>query len=137
MTLTGSCMCGAIHYTAEVDKYLAALCHCTDCQKWSGGAFTSNAVVPRNSLKVTKGTPTSYDAIGNSGKINKHFFCPTCGSSLYTELEVMPDMTCVKAGGLDNKEAHMNGKVDIEFYVKDRPSYLAAVEGAKQEPMFG
>jgi hypothetical protein len=49
----------------------------------------------------------------------------------------MPDMTCVKAGGLDNKEAHMNGKVDIEFYVKDRPSYLAAVEGAKQEPMFG
>ncbi|KAJ6114599.1 Glutathione-dependent formaldehyde-activating enzyme/centromere protein V [Penicillium sp. IBT 16267x] len=137
MTITGSCMCGAIHYAAEVDKYLAALCHCTDCQKWSGGAFTSNAVVPRNSFKVTKGTPASYDAVGNSGKINKHFFCSNCGSGLYTELEVMPDMTCVKAGGLDNKEAYLNGKIDIEFYVKDRPSYLAAVEGAKQEPMFG
>ncbi|KAJ5998645.1 Glutathione-dependent formaldehyde-activating enzyme/centromere protein V [Penicillium sp. IBT 35674x] len=137
MTLTGSCMCGAIHYTAEVDKYTAALCHCTDCQKWSGGAFTSNAVVPRKSVKVTKGTPKSYDAIGDSGKVNKHFFCPDCGSSLYTELEIMPDMTCIKAGGLDNKEAHMNGKIDVEFYVKDRPSYLAAVEGAKQEPMLG
>ncbi|KAJ5289131.1 Glutathione-dependent formaldehyde-activating enzyme/centromere protein V [Penicillium angulare] len=137
MAITGSCMCGGVHYSADVDKYLAALCHCTDCQKWSGSAFTSNAVVPRSSVKVTKGTPSSYDAVGNSGKINKHFFCSNCGSSLYTELEVMPDMTCLKAGGLDNKETNMNGKVDIEFYVKDRPTYLASVEGAKQEPMFG
>ncbi|KAJ5614380.1 hypothetical protein N7528_008034 [Penicillium herquei] len=137
MAITGSCMCGSIHYSADVDKYLSALCHCTDCQKWSGGAFTANAVVPRTSVKVTKGTPSSYDAVGNSGKVNKHFFCPTCGSGLYTELEVMPDMTCIKAGSLDNKEANMGGKIDIEFYVKDRPSYLAPVEGAKQEPMFG
>lgn len=83
------------------------------------------------------GTPSSYEAVGNSGKINKHFFCPTCGSGVYTELEVLADMTCVKAGTLDNGEANLGGKVDIEFYVKDRPSYLHAVEGAKQEPMFG
>lgn len=83
------------------------------------------------------GKPTSYDAQGASGKINKHFFCPTCGSGLYTELEVMPDMTCVKAGSLDNKEANLDGKIDVEFYVKDRPTYLPALEGAKQELAFG
>ncbi|CRL20580.1 Glutathione-dependent formaldehyde-activating, GFA [Penicillium camemberti] len=137
MTFTGSCMCGGITYAVEADTYLAALCHCTDCQKWSGGAFTSNAVVPRTSFKVTKGTPNSYDALGNSGKINKHFFCPTCGSSIYTELEIMPDMTCVKAGTLDGGEANLKGKVDVEFYVKNRPAYLAAVEGAKQEQLLG
>ncbi|KAJ5594124.1 Glutathione-dependent formaldehyde-activating enzyme/centromere protein V [Penicillium hispanicum] len=137
MTLTGSCMCGAVHYAVEVDQYTAALCHCTDCQKWSGAAFTANAVVPRNSFKVTKGTPNSYDATGTSGKINKHFFCSTCGSSIYTELEIMPDLTCVKAGTLDNKEANLGGKIDVEFYVKDRPSYLPALEGAKQEQMLG
>lgn len=69
--------------------------------------------------------------------MNKHFFCPTCGSGLYTELELMSDMTCVKAGSLDGGAANMNGKVDIEFYVKDRPSYCVAVEGAKQEKAFG
>ncbi|CAG7918389.1 unnamed protein product [Penicillium olsonii] len=137
MTITGSCMCGGTTYAIEADSYLAALCHCTDCQKWTGGAFTSNAVVPRSSFKVTKGTPSAYDAVGASGKVNKHFFCPTCGSSLYTELEIMPDNTVVKAGGLDGGEANLRGKIDIEFYVKDRPSYLAPVEGAKQEPMFG
>ncbi|KAF7714222.1 Uncharacterized protein PECH_002231 [Penicillium ucsense] len=137
MTLTGSCMCGSVAYSAEADQYLSALCHCTDCQKWTGGAFTSNAVVPRSSFKVTKGTPSSYDAIGNSGKINKHFFCSKCGSSLYTELEVMPDNTIIKAGTLDGGAANLNGKVDVEFYVKDRPSYLGAVAGAKQEQAFG
>lgn len=49
----------------------------------------------------------------------------------------MPDNTCIKAGTLDGGEANLRGKIDIEFYVKDRPSYLAAVEGAKQEPAFG
>lgn len=49
----------------------------------------------------------------------------------------MPEMTCIKAGTLDGGEANLGGKVDVEFYVKDRPSYLAAVKGAKQEQMFG
>lgn len=49
----------------------------------------------------------------------------------------MADMTCIKAGSLDNGAANLGGKVDIEFYVKDRPSYLAPVVGAKQVPAFG
>jgi hypothetical protein len=60
-----------------------------------------------------------------------------CGSSLYTELEVMPDMTCIKGGSLDNGGANLGGKIDVEFYVKDRPSYMIAVDGAKQESYFG
>lgn len=83
------------------------------------------------------GTPATWDGVGDSGKINKHFFCSNCGSSLYTELEVMPDMTCVKAGGLDGGEANLANKVDVEFYTKKRATYLSNVEGAKQEPAFG
>ena len=58
---------------------------------------------------MTKGKPKSYSITGDSGKENLHWFCQNCGSSLYTELEVMPDMTCVKTGSLD--------KVAVEFYV--------------------
>lgn len=49
----------------------------------------------------------------------------------------MPDNTIVKAGTLNNGEANLKGKIDVEFYVKDRPQYLDAVQGAKQEAMFG
>lgn len=79
------------------------------------------------------GTPKTYDMVGNSGKINKHFFCGTCGSSLYTYLEVMPDKACVKAGHLGDGGASLGGKIDVELYCKDRVSYLPAINGAKQE----
>jgi len=49
----------------------------------------------------------------------------------------MPTATCVKAGGLDGGAASLGGKVGVEFYVKDRVSYLPACEGAKQEQVFG
>lgn len=106
-------------------------------KQWTGGAFTSNAVVPRTSFSVTKGSPKTWDVRGDSGKINKHFFCGNCGSSLYTELEVMPDMTCVKAGSLDGGAASLGNKIGVEFYTKDRVGYLTAADGAKQEPAFG
>ncbi len=52
-----------------------ALCHCTDCQKWSGSAYTSNVVVARKDFKVSKGSPKHYNVKGDSGKMNDHWFC--------------------------------------------------------------
>lgn len=49
----------------------------------------------------------------------------------------MPDMTCVKAGGLDGGAASLGGKIGVEFYTKDRVNYLVPADGAKQEPQFG
>ena len=92
-------------------------------------------VVPRKSFSVTKGSPRSYDAVGASGKVNKHWFCGTCGSGLYTELEVMPDQTCVKSGSLDGGAA--DHPIAVEFYTKDRLSYVKETQGAKQVPQFG
>ncbi len=81
--------------------------------------------------------PNTWDAVGDSGKVNKHFFCSNCGSGLYTALEVMPDVYCVKAGALDGGAASLGDKIGVEFYTKDRVSYLAACPGAKQEAAFG
>ncbi|KAK7415165.1 hypothetical protein QQX98_006109 [Neonectria punicea] len=136
MGYAGSCMCGAIAYKSTSEEALRALCHCLDCQKWTGGAFTSNAVVDEDSFSVTKGSPKQYDVTGASGKINHHFFCGDCGSSLFTKLDIMEGKVIIKAGGLDDGKASLDGKVDVEFYCRDRVGYLGAVEGAKQEPLF-
>ena len=58
------------------------------------------------------------------------------GSSLYTELEVMPDATCVKAGSLDDK-ALRDSDMAVEFYTKDRMHFAVPVKGADQKEMFG
>ncbi|KAE9376317.1 hypothetical protein N431DRAFT_367329 [Stipitochalara longipes BDJ] len=135
MSTKGSCMCGAVKYEFTGEPAAKALCHCTDCQKWSGSTFTSNVGIPRSSFTLLSGKEAlkTYDTIGDSGKINKHYFCSNCGSSLYTELEVMPTMMFIKAGGLDGGKTDL-GHVDVELYVKDRVGFLGAVEGAKQDP---
>ncbi|KAG5983436.1 hypothetical protein E4U54_006241 [Claviceps lovelessii] len=146
MTTKGSCLCGEVGMEYTGEPAATALCHCLDCQKvpkprpwtsWTGSAYTANAVVPRQAFKVTRGSPKAWDATGASGKVNKHFFCGTCGSSLYTALEIMPDVYCVKAGTLDGGAASLGDKIGVEFYTKDRVGYLGGVEGAKQEPVFG
>lgn len=83
------------------------------------------------------GAPKSCDIVGESGKNNRHFFCADCGSSLFTELDVMDDKTVIKAGTLDHGEANLREKVNLEFYVKDRVPYLGAVPDAKQELRLG
>ncbi|KDN67153.1 putative glutathione-dependent formaldehyde-activating enzyme [Colletotrichum sublineola] len=143
MGLRGSCMCKAVKYESDCQK----VCVISTCPghteqradldtQWSGSAFTSNAVVPRASFKVTQGEPKFYDIVGDSGKNNRHFFCSNCGSSLYTELDLMPDVTCIKAGGLDDGKASLDGKPAVEFYCKDRVSYLTDVKSAEQKPAF-
>ena len=127
-------MCGEIAYEYTGEPQVTALCHCTDCQKWSGGAYTSNVVVPRSDFKITKGSPKNYNVKGDSGKMNNHWFCGTCGSSLYTELEIMPDAVAIKAGGIDDKSVRDFSKTGVEFYTKDRMGYSAPVPGADQKP---
>ena len=36
MHITGACHYGAISYEAEIDPATVGLCHCTDCQIFSG-----------------------------------------------------------------------------------------------------
>ena len=47
----------------------------------------------------------------------------------------MPDVFCVKSGGLDGGAA--NHDIKVEFYNRDRLGYTKAVEGADQMPEFG
>lgn len=47
----------------------------------------------------------------------------------------MPDMTCVKAGGLDDGLTSQD--VGVEFYTKSKVKYCEQIPGAKQETAFG
>ncbi|RFU81188.1 duf636 domain protein [Trichoderma arundinaceum] len=124
MSLSGSCLCGDITYSSS------------NCQKWTGSTFSSNAAVPEASFEVTKGVPKWYDTTGESGKNNRHFFCPNCGSSLYGKLEAMPGQIVIKTGGLDNGAANLNNNIAVEFYCKDRVGFISPLNEAKQVPRF-
>ena len=84
MKIDGSCHCGFIKYQAEVDPEGVYVCHCTDCQSISGGAFRWAVSVPETDFKLLAGTPKTYVKTSESGAPSHQLFCPECASPLYS-----------------------------------------------------
>jgi len=58
-------------------------CHCRDCQRATGTAFSAVVYVPAKGFKITKGSPRSFSTSSESGGHNKRGFCADCGSRLF------------------------------------------------------
>ena len=52
MEIKGGCLCGAVRYTAEADPTSATVCHCRDCQKFTGSVFAALVRVPKEALTI-------------------------------------------------------------------------------------
>jgi hypothetical protein len=94
---SGGCVCGNIAYKYDgeyptqlynaallrlrpniwclVEPAVTAVCHCLDCQKWTGSGASANVGVPTSEFKITKGTPKRYTRPADSGKNHTQFFC--------------------------------------------------------------
>ncbi|WP_347912027.1 GFA family protein [Pseudomonas grandcourensis] len=104
-TLNGSCLCGNVQYSTLAAPLMTAVCHCSDCQKQSGSAFSVNVLVPTEGFEVEGRSLSSYASNGGSGLPVRRFFCSTCGSALYSAITTMPGLFAVKAGTLSDTSA--------------------------------
>ena len=129
--VSGSCLCGAIKYTSTAEPVMAAVCHCTHCQKQAGSAFSVVIGVPKGSLKITSGKTTVYSDKGDSGKaVNRHF-CATCGSPIYSDVESSPQLDWIKAGTLDDTSWV---KPTVNIWCQSAQNWIAYPEGAAKFP---
>jgi len=98
--LDGSCLCGKVTYSCAAEPVATAVCHCTDCQRQTGTAFSVIVGVPRDALEVA-GELASFTTVGtDSGKDVERKFCPQCGSPVMSIAEGMPALAFIKAGTL-------------------------------------
>jgi hypothetical protein len=44
----GRCLCGAVSYRFDAQPEAVVLCHCEDCQRHTGSAFSMNVSVSRD-----------------------------------------------------------------------------------------
>jgi len=99
--IAGGCLCGKVRYSASGDPAFVGVCHCTDCQKFTGSAFAVVVGLPKAALTI-QGTLSTFDKTGDTGKATHRTFCPTCGSSITDAADVMPDLVMIEAGTLDD-----------------------------------
>jgi hypothetical protein len=72
---TGSCHCGAVRYTVEVDLSQPVIaCNCSMC----GRSGTLLTFVPVDKFKLEQGSESLTDYLFNKENIH-HLFCKVCG----------------------------------------------------------
>ncbi len=99
--ITGGCLCGKVRYSGNAEPVFTGVCHCRDCQKFSGGAFAIVVAVPKDALSI-QGTLKTFSKPGDTGNTIERSFCPECGSSIADEAAVMPGVLMITAGTLDD-----------------------------------
>lgn len=97
MHISGSCHCGLISFTAEIDPSRVTVCHCTDRQALSGAPF--RAVVPAAiETFVLHGETKRYIKTAQSGNRRAQVFCPECGTPLYATAPENPTSVNIRLG---------------------------------------
>ncbi|HEY1751808.1 MAG TPA: GFA family protein [Caulobacteraceae bacterium] len=82
--IDGACFCGRVTFEADVDPHAVGICHCTDCQKLTGTAYRVSVSAPREAFRLTGAAPKLFTKIAESGRPRYQYFCPDCGSPIYT-----------------------------------------------------
>lgn len=103
--MTGGCLCGRVRYTLTGEPAFTGVCHCRNCQRYTGSSFEAVTVYPAASVAV-QGELKTYQDTGDSGKPVYRRFCPNCGSGVIADGEGLPGLTLVLAGTLDDASAY-------------------------------
>jgi hypothetical protein len=101
MEIKGGCLCGAVPYAVEADPTSATICHCRDCQKFSGSVFAALVLVSKEKIAL-EGKLKTFSSRGGSGNPILRHFCPECGSSIAEEPGMRPDIMVLNIGTFDD-----------------------------------
>ncbi|MGN7736090.1 GFA family protein [Sinorhizobium sp. NFACC03] len=114
---SGKCLCGQVQVSLRGEPLRVGICHCMDCRKESGSAFTFYGIWPADQFERT----------GDTSEFQGRCFCPGCGSRVFS---VDAREAEVKLGILSDAPTSL--KPSYELWIKRREPWLRPVEGAEQ-----
>ena len=82
----GGCRCGKVRFRVSTRPLLTLACHCSGCQRMTGGAYALAVMVADEGFQVTSGEPV---AGGMRGEI-AHMHCPDCLGWVFTRPPGIP-----------------------------------------------
>jgi len=91
------CACGALSARVKGDPVRLSICHCLDCKRRTGSAFSWNATYGTAQVAI-EGPSKSFTRGSDDGYWGRHHFCPACGVTVWYEIERRPNMVSIPAG---------------------------------------
>jgi len=99
---SGGCACGAIRYQVDGEPLVCFICHCTDCQRATGGGPAYDLLFPVEAFALLKGEPRVHWTTAQSGKRVGRYFCGECGTPVFGDIESLPHARDIPVGSLDD-----------------------------------
>lgn len=124
--ITGRCLCQAIRYECAGEPILIAHCHCESCRRQTSSPVTTFILVPRATLRVTRGQPKEFSSSPGVWRS----FCADCGSPIYYRTDRRPNDIDLYAVTLDDAagiapECHVHSAEQLPWFEvsDDLPRY--------------
>ena len=118
-----SCHCGQVRLRFQGAPESVVHCHCTQCRRLSGCAFTTWVSVAREGLAIEgESSLQDYAATAN---VTRHF-CRHCGTHVHTSDRRYPAITGIPAGVLDPR---LDVRPQGHYYVSDQAPWCEANDG--------
>ena len=84
-TFEGGCTCRHVRYRMTGRPMFVHGCHCSWCQRETGAAFATNAMIEADRVALTsEGAPEAVDTPSASGKGQKIWRCPNCKVAVWS-----------------------------------------------------
>ncbi|KAF3807894.1 hypothetical protein GCG54_00007630 [Colletotrichum gloeosporioides] len=141
-SFSGSCLCGGILVSISSNPVTIFTCFCDHCCKGAGGTHQVIAKFTHKSVAITTGSDlVSHFTLNNtsSGLAKEKAFCRVCGTPLWTapasaQGQFLLIRTSLLDGGtaLTSLGTRSNLTPEAEVFVKSRPAWQHAVDGAVQ-----
>ena len=100
MTREGGCLCGAVRYTVRGRLREILVCHCNECRRWAGHAWTATAA-QRADLEISESGDLGWLPSPLSEHGAERGFCSHCGGSLFWRVPGW-ERVSISAGTLDD-----------------------------------
>jgi hypothetical protein len=124
MKVDGSCFCGMITFTADVDPNDITVCHCTDCQVLTGSAFRLTVRAAATTVSFS-GQPRTFLKTAESGRQRRHGFCAGCGTPLFATEPEKPVVYGLRVGTI-RQRAEFRPK--RQLWVKSKLRWVSQIE---------
>ncbi len=130
--LEGGCSCGHVRFKMKSLPMIVHACHCSWCQRQTGTAFATNALIEADRVEVLQGDVRHTTVPSPAGAGQRFARCPKCDIAVWSEYLVMTrgitDLVWfIRVGTLD-EPAKL--PPDVHIYTSTKVPWIVFPDGA-------
>lgn len=92
-----TCRCGSLKAECTGEPVLMSVCHCVECKRRTGSAFSTQARFAAENVNVM-GEFRTFVRTADSERTLTYQFCPNCGSTIAYQIDMMPGVVAIPLG---------------------------------------